>query len=191
MSNYFKGFPTIQYDINGTEPNQYKTITNIMQRYVLKESVLEDITVYYPYQVLEGERPDIVSYNYYGTTDYAYLILLVNKIKDPLFEWPLSIQQFDSYIVHKYGSVSNAMGITKYYYQIIRAEVPATSYSVRVPELKYVVDETTYNALSSGDKTSISAWTWESDLMDEKRSIKLVNRDFVEDIHDQLIRLQV
>ena len=66
MSNYFKNIPNVLYDINGTEPNQFRAVTNIMSRVRFKPSVIENITDYYPYKVLEGERPDIVSYKKYG-----------------------------------------------------------------------------------------------------------------------------
>ena len=94
MSNYFTSFPTVQYDTTGKAPNQYQTVKNIMKRQKLKASVMNDIMAFYPYFVQEGERADTVSYNYYGTTDYAYLILLVNNIIDPLFDWPLSTRDF-------------------------------------------------------------------------------------------------
>ena len=70
MSNYFKNIPNVLYDINGTEPNQFRAVTNIMSRVRFKPSVIENITDYYPYKVLEGERPDIVSFKKYGTVAY-------------------------------------------------------------------------------------------------------------------------
>ena len=132
MANYFRNIPKVKYDINGAEPNKYRNVTNIMKRISFKPSVIEDISEYYPYRVKDGERPDIISHQKYGSVAYAYLIMLVNDIYDPLFDWPLSSQQFEKYLVNKYGSVSSSMGTTKYYYQIIRAEVARTGTSERV-----------------------------------------------------------
>ena len=42
---------------------------------------------------------------------------------------------------NKYGSVSAAMNETKYYYQIVRAEVARTGISERIPAVKFIVDE--------------------------------------------------
>ena len=53
MANYFRNIPNVQYDINGTEPNQFTTVTNIMKRVRFKPSVIENITDYYPYYVKE------------------------------------------------------------------------------------------------------------------------------------------
>ena len=182
MANYFKNIPKVSYDINGTEPNNFLSVTNIMKRVKFKPKIIEDIVDYYPYFVKEGERPDIISFNEYGTIAYAYLIMLVNNIYDPLFDWPLSSQQFEKYIESKYGSVSSAMGTTKYFFQIIRAEVARTGVSERVPEVKFIVDETTYNALDVGDRTTQTEYEYEEELNDNKREIRLINPEFIQDI---------
>jgi hypothetical protein len=186
MANYFKNLPKIGYDINGTAPNSYLSVTNIMKRVKFKSKIIEDIVDYYPYHVKEGERPDIISHQTYGTIAYAYLIMLINDIYDPLFDWPLSSQQFEKYIENKYGSVSSAMGTTKYYYQIVRAEVARTGVSERVPEVKFIVDETTYNTLDVDARTTQSEYEWEDELNDNKREIKLINADFIQDIDYQV-----
>ena len=182
MANYFRNIPKVKYDINGAEPNKYLNVTNIMKRISFKPSVIEDITDYYPYRVKDGERPDIISHQKYGTVAYAYLIMLVNDIYDPIFDWPLSSQQFEKYLTNKYGSVSSAMGTTKYYYQIIRAEVARTGTSERVPAVKFIVDQTTYDALGEGDRSTQSQYTWEDELNDNKRDIKLIDASLIQDI---------
>ena len=182
MANYFSSIPNVDYDINGTEPNQFRSVTNIMQRIRFKPSVLENITDYYPYYVREGERPDIVSFNTYGTVAYSYLILLVNDIVDPLFDWPLPSRQFENYIIEQYGSVSSAQSTNKYYYQIIRAEVARTGVSERVPEYKIIVDQTTYNSLDASVRSAQNVYDYEVEQNDNKREIKLINPDFIQDI---------
>ena len=182
MSNYFRNLPKIKYDINGAEPNKFLNVTNIMKRMSFKPSVIEDITSYYPYRVKDGERPDILSFQQYGSVAYAYLIMLVNDIYDPLFDWPLSSQQFEKYLVNKYGSVSSSMGTTKYYYQIIRAEVARTGTSERIPAVKFIVDQTTYDALDTGDRSTQSQYEWEDELNDNKRDIKLIDASLIQDI---------
>ena len=182
MANYFRNIPKVKYDINGAEPNKFLNVTNIMKRISFKPSVIEDISDYYPYRVKDGERLDILSFQKYWTVAYAYLIMLVNDITDPLFDWPLSSQQFEKYITNKYGSVSSAMNTTKYYYQIIRAEVARTGTSERVPTVKFIVDQTTYETLTEGDRSTQTAYEWEDELNDNKRDIKLINAVFIQDI---------
>ena len=182
MANYFRKIPNVLYDINGTEPNRFTTVTNIMKRVRFKPSVIENITDYYPYYVREGERPEIVSHKKYGTVAYAYLILLINDIVDPLFDWPLPTRQFENYIIERYGSVATAQSTNKYYYQIVRAEVARTGTSERVPEYKIIVDQTTYNSLDASVKSAQNVYDWEVEQNDNKREIKLINPDFIQDI---------
>ena len=182
MANYFRNLPKVRYDINGAEPNKYLNVTNIMKRISFKPSVIEDISDYYPYRVKDGERPDIISHQKYGSVAYAYLIMLVNDIYDPIFDWPLSAQQFEKYLTNKYGSVSSAMGTTKYYYQVVRAEVARTGTSERVPAVKFIVDQTTYDALDEGDRSTQTQYEWEDELNDNKRDIKLIDASLIQDI---------
>ena len=182
MANYFRNIPKVGYDIYGTEPNKYRNVTNIMKRISFKPSIIEDISDYYPYRVKDGERLDILSFQKYGTVAYAYLIMLINDIYDPLFDWPLSSQQFEKYLTNKYGRVSAAMGTTKYYYQIIRAEVARTGISERIPAVKFIVDQTTYDALGTGDRSTQSQYEWEDELNDNKRDIKLIDASLIKDI---------
>ena len=182
MANYFRNIPNVQYDINGTEPNRFRAVTNIMQRVKFKSSVIENITDYYPYYVKEGERPDIVSFQKYGTVAYSYLILLLNNIVDPLFDWPLPSRQFENYIIEQYGSIATAQSTNKYYYQIIRPEVVRTGISERVPEYKIIVDQTTYNSLDSSVRSAQNVYDYEVELNDNKRNINIINPDFIQDI---------
>ena len=188
MANYFRNLPRVGYDINGTGKDSFLSVTNIMKRVKFKPSVLEDISNYYPYFVKEGERPDIISHAQYGTIGYAYLIMLINDIQDPNFDWPLSSQIFEKFIINKYGSVTLAIAGVKNYYQIIRAEVARTGTSERVPEVKFVVDETTYDALDTADRSTLTDYDHEVELNDAKREIRLINPAFVQDIDYQVKR---
>ena len=189
MANYFKGIPNISYDINGTAPNTFQKVTNIMMRPKFKRKVIDEISNYYPYHVKDGERPDILSHRIYGSVAFAYLILLFNDIYDPVFDWPLGSREFDSYIVNKYGSVSSAMNTTKYYYQIIRAEVAKTGTSERIPAVKYIIDSTAYALLGENDKTIINAYNWEFELNDEKAQIQLIDPSYIKDIDYEVKRM--
>jgi hypothetical protein len=188
MANYFRNIPRVGYDINGTGKDSFLSVTNIMKRVKFKSSVLEDITNYYPYFVKEGERPDIIAQDQYGNIGYAYLILLINDIYDPNFDWPLSSQIFEKFIGNKYGSVASALSNVKTYYQIVRAEISRTGTSERVPEVKVAVDVTTYNALDDGDRSTLTDYEYEDELNDAKREIRLINPAFVQDIDYQVKR---
>ena len=189
MANYFKSIPNVSYDINGNAPNTFQTATNIMKRPKFKPAVVAEITDYYPYRIKDGYRPDMVSQEVYGTPAYAYLILMFNDIYDPVFDWPLGLVQFDSYIVSKYGSIDSAVTTVKYYYQIIRAEVAKTGISERIPAVKYIIDATAYALLGDDDKTTISQYDWEFELNDEKTELQLINAGIIQDVDYEVKRM--
>ena len=189
MANYFKSIPNVSYDINGNAPNTFQTATNIMKRPKFKPAVVAEITDYYPYRIKDGYRPDMVSQEVYGTPAYAYLILMFNDIYDPVFDWPLGLVQFDSYIVSKYGSIDSAVTTVKYYYQIIRAEVAKTGISERIPAVKYIIDSTAYALLGDDDKTTISQYDWEFELNDEKTELQLINASVIQDVDYEVKRM--
>ena len=189
MANYFKSIPNVSYDINGNAPNTFQTATNIMKRPKFKPAVVAEITDYYPYRIKDGYRPDMVSQEVYGTPAYAYLILMFNDIYDPVFDWPLGLVQFDSYIVSKYGSIDSAVTTVKYYYQIIRAEVAKTGISERIPAVKYIIDSTAYALLGDDDKTTISQYDWEFELNDEKTELQLINASVIQDVDYKVKRM--
>ena len=189
MANYFKSIPNVKYDINGNAPNTFQKATNIMKRPKFKPAVIAEITDYYPYRIKDGYRPDMVSQEVYETPSFAYLILMFNDIYDPVFDWPLGLVQFDSYIVSKYGSMNYAVNTVKYYYQIIRAEVAKTGTSERIPAVKYIIDSTAYDLLGDDDKTTISAYDWEFELNDEKTELQMINASVIQDVDYEVKRM--
>ena len=189
MANYFKSIPNVAYDINGNAPNTFQKATNIMKRPMFKPAVVSEITDYYPYRIKDGYRPDMVSQELYGTPAYAYLILMFNDIYDPVFDWPLGLKQFDNYIVSKYGSMDSAVSTVKYYYQIIRAEVPKTELAERIPAVKYIIDSTAYALLGEDERTTISQYDWEFELNDEKTELQMINGAIIQDVDYEVKRM--
>ena len=83
-------------------------VNNILTKISLNKVANESASVFYPYVIKEGERPDIIAADYYGDPRYAWLILLTNKVVDPIYDWPLSQRQFEKFIIKKYSSIEYA-----------------------------------------------------------------------------------
>ena len=86
MAHYFKPFPKIDYDLK--KNGKSNSLTNITLRFKVQEALLSQSVIYYDYQVQEEDRPDIVAELYYLDSTLDWLILIVNDIIDPQFEWP-------------------------------------------------------------------------------------------------------
>ena len=92
---YFNKLGTTEY--NGI------VIPDILKRISLTGDVSKSNLVD-QYSIGEGETPESVSFNYYGSVDYYWTILLVNNIKSRYFDWPMSSQELGQYVESKYGN---------------------------------------------------------------------------------------
>ena len=182
MSEFFQHYPQISYDISGTKPAKVKTIINLMEKAKLKMMVKDDIVSYFPYSIMEGERPDHVSKKVYGNVKYTWLIFLINDITDPIYDWPLGTREFGAYVKNKYGSLATAKSSIHQYEQILRTRVEATGTTEAIPEARIIIDETTYDTLGVGSRNIKYCYDWEVDRNEAKRDIKLISRNFVSDI---------
>ena len=182
MSEFFQHYPQISYDISGTKPIRLKTVINLMEKAKLKGHVKDDIVAYFPYSIMEGERPDHVSKKTYGNVKYTWLIFLINDITDPIYDWPLGTREFGAYVKNKYGSLAIAKNSIHQYEKILRTRVEATGTTDPIPEARIIIDETTYDTLAVGARNIKYCYDWEVDRNEAKRDIKLIGRNFVADI---------
>ena len=182
MSEFFQHYPQISYDISGTKPAKVKTVINLMEKAKLKGLVADDIVAYFPYSIMEGERPDHVSVKTYGNVKYTWLIFLINDITDPIYDWPLGTREFGAYVKNKYGSLAIAKSSIHQYEQILRTRVEATGTTDPIEEARIIIDETTYDTLDVDARNIKYCYDWEVDRNEAKRDIKLIGRNFVADI---------
>ena len=182
MSEFFQHYPQISYNISGTKPAKLKTVINLMEKAKLKGLVADDIVAYFPYSIMEGERPDHVSKKVYGNVKYTWLIFLINDISDPIYDWPLGTREFGAYVKNKYGSLATAKSSIHQYEQILRTRVEATGTTDPIPEARIEIDETTYDTLAEGARNIKYCYNWEVDRNEAKRDIKLIDRLYVADI---------
>ena len=182
MSEFFQHYPQISYNISGTKPTKLKTVINLMEKAKIKSAIKDDIIAYFPYSIMEGERPDHVSKKTYGNVKYTWLIFLINDITDPIYDWPLGTREFGAYVKNKYGSLAIAKSSIHQYEQILRTRVEATGTTDAIPEARIIIDETTYDTLASAARNIKYCYDWEVDRNEAKRDIKLIDSLYVADI---------
>jgi hypothetical protein len=108
MARYFDRFPVVDYGGNVAK--------NILARVDFTDKTKKEIYSTFQFTLEEGfERPDILSYNYYGSSKFDWMIYLTNNIVDPYYDYYKSAEDFKNYIETKYGSNSNARAITLFY----------------------------------------------------------------------------
>ena len=108
-TNLFNDFPRISYTLDNYTSEQ--VVVDIFRRIILSKEYQDNSTYFEEYEVLHGETPEEVSYRFYGTQQLHWLILMLNNIVDPRFEWPVSQENLYKSVSDKYGGDQNIFTI--------------------------------------------------------------------------------
>lgn len=184
MSSYFRFLPQIWYPVNdGREQVQ---VTDISRRLVMLRRILATSVLFFQDHVRDGERADTVSMRVYNNPTLDWLIYFTNMVFDPRFEWPKGYEDFEAYLVGKYGSVENAHRTTHHHEKIVQLEKETTA--TTIPERTVVVDKRTYQSLPDSNRRLVTSFMYESDLNERRRNITLVKAEFVPQILREMDR---
>ena len=202
---YFNTLPKV---LTPDQNGNYILMTNILTRAKLIEELQDNPMLFYKYNIQDGDTPEIVAEKYYDDPYKYWIVLYSNQIMDPVWNWPLNYEQFLTYINSKYATEADDAGKTPYeytnttvyaYQQVITT---IDSYSEISTEKIIPLDLSTYNSfmetnntytLPSGltcsvrnTKRSVSLYDYEFDLNELKREIKVMDKNFVNQMEEQL-----
>lgn len=104
---YFSKLPLVNY--NG------QSVRNLLAKAQLTPETKRSTTIFYPYTMRGEDRADVLSYKYYDNADYTWLIWMANEVIDPYYDLPLSEDDFQSFIIKKYGSTQTAQSRIKFW----------------------------------------------------------------------------
>tara|TARA_B100001057_G_scaffold43025_1_gene38491 strand:- start:3085 stop:3819 length:735 start_codon:yes stop_codon:yes gene_type:complete len=95
MSTYFINFPEVPYKFGANLPAvAYQNLTAYVD---VIDQIKDNIAFYRNYYIQEGDRPDQLSFELYGTTDYYWMFYLLNDhIKEQ--GWPLTYDALSTLI---------------------------------------------------------------------------------------------
>jgi len=195
MPNYFRNFPTVKH--------QGQILVDITKRAKFLETIAQNPSTYLPYTIQAGETPDEVSYLYYGTVDYTWMIYLANNMIDPYKDWPLNDNELIEYIADKYKDEYEAStGNTSYTKYDVIAWTQDTTTDDNVlfyrnhddKELKISVESHTNGALFDPDFDGdewykVRIFEEEQDANDDKRVIQVINKIYAEQVAKEFASL--
>jgi len=106
MSNYFSKVPNLEYVSRLPDANisDYISVKNLFKRGQLREDIFQDLSVFTKYQIRGDDRPDNVAFDFYGSSNFDWLVLVCNNIQNIQTEWPLTQRGFDTFLLEKYGT---------------------------------------------------------------------------------------
>jgi hypothetical protein len=197
MSQYFKEFPLTTYN--------NVLAKNITLRTKFLEKIKSDATLFYSYTLEDGQTAESIAYDYYGDSNYIWLIYLTNDIIDPYYGWHLSTADFEKYIINKYGSIQDAQSQILYYKKLPIDYytnnqnddfVLASAYDPLINGYGWtkitVDDNVKINSIYGLDPaiwSAVDAYTHEQELNEDKRNIKLLDLTLLSSIDRQFKEL--
>ena len=163
---YFSQFEQGYYDLKG-DGNE-KLVTDLMTRVKVRAKIIDEASLYDKYDVPSGERPEDTAFKHFGSAQYHWIILMTNNITDAFYEWPMSEQTFETFLVDKY---TNPDAIHHY-------EVTQSSGKTKAngPEdYSYLIE---VNSDATGAQ-SVSNREYEQRLQDSRRQIQLLSPSYL------------
>ena len=176
MPKYFDTFPKRLYDIANT--GNPKLVTDIFRRMKVRDVVKENLALFATYDVTPGDTPESISYKHFGSTDYFWVICLMNDITDRFYDWPLSDQAFEEYVKDKYAEPG---GI--HHYEKVQSSGSTTQEGPG--NFNHVIEVNSDDA----DGQSVSNYEYEQRLQDQRRQIKLLDKAYLNTFVEEFERL--
>ena len=122
MQGYFSYFPHLNYVSRTTDRSsndEFIAVKNIFRRPKLRDDLKNVVTAFEDYVVVGDDRPEQVSERVYGDPRFDWVILTTNNITKGRDQWPLSSNDFQKFILAKYGSEEKLTEVHHYVTELL------------------------------------------------------------------------
>lgn len=213
MAKYFNYFPKTFYS-NDNASTGLDSVTNIIARFGFEQSLKNNSSAFYKYQIQESDTPEIIAHKYYGNAEKHWIVLLFNDIIDPQFDWPLKYDVLIDFVDAKYtanGAANTTVqsglawamstnNVQAYYKIVTKTDIDNVTLieKIQVDANTYanVATSSTTITLQNGDaitqtitKSKKTYYDYEMEENESKREITLIKSDFVKEIEKEFKRV--
>ena len=111
---YFEELPNISQPSllpNSNKVEDRVIVKNLFKRSKLRTDVDQAITAFNYYYIEDQQRPDVLAQELYGDSELDWVVLTSNNITNIRDQWPLNHNDLHAYMLEKYGSETNILGI--------------------------------------------------------------------------------
>lgn len=207
MPNYFNHFPTTYYTNDTYNKTQLDIVTDITKRLGFEQSLLTNASTYLQFVIGDGDTPESIAHKYYGDVEKHWIVLMMNSIMDPQYDWPLSQRGIIKFINDKYTANASvgqtglqwAQSNNHSYYKIetrtSQKYGTVTTDTVQLDANTYanVAVSTTSYTLQDGQaldvvvtKEAKTYYDYELDKNEKRRTINLLRKEYVPMVMDEL-----
>ena len=213
MAKYFNYFPKTFYSSNNASTG-LDSVTNIIARFGFEQSLKNNSSAFYKYQIQESDTPEIIAHKYYGNAERHWIVLLFNDIIDPQFDWPLKYDVLIDFVDAKYtanGAANTTVqsglawamstnNVQAYYKIVTKTDIDNVTLieKIQVDANTYanVATSSTTITLQNGDaitqtitKSKKTYYDYEMEENESKREITLLKPEFVSQIEKEFKKI--
>ena len=190
---YFRQVPDFEYvsRLPNAKISDYIRVKNLFKRGKLADDIFPNLSFFTKYQIEGDDRPDNVAYKVYNDATVDWVVLLSNNYTNIQSEWPLLQNDFDRYLLDKYGTYEKLNDTHHYETTEIKNVDGAT---ITPAGLTVASDySVTYYDAATGQEvekentaTEVTNYEYESKIEDEKRNIYLLKPMYLNVIKDDM-----
>ena len=182
---YFEELPNISYPSLLPSRNKIEdriAVKNIFKRSKLRTDIDQAITGFDYYYVQDQQRPDVLAQELYGDSELDWVILTSNNITNIRDQWPLNNNDLHAYMLEKYGSEQNILGIHHYETRQIldeynRVVMPA---GLEVDEdFSFKYRNFTNTIITVNPVVAVTNYDYENKLNEDKRQIRVLKPQYL------------
>ena len=194
MSSYFDLIPDFDYvsRLPDAKISDYIRVKNFFRRATLREDIFQSLTFFTKYSIEGDDRPDNVANKVYSNSDLDWVILLANNITHIPTEWPMAQNDFDRFLLDKYGTYEDLYNGIHHHETV---EVKDSNNVTIVPAgLEVSADFTTtyFDYFISGMVTKlditrpVTNYQYEEKIQNKKRNIFILKQEYVSVVLDDI-----
>ena len=180
--SYFRELPDLFYESPLSTRNsstEYVRVKNLFRRVKLRDDLQNVFTLFNKYEIREGQRPDTVAEEIYGSADLDWVVMLTAGIINLHDQWPLSNRDLYVYAENKYGDDLNSVR----FYET--TEVKDSSGRLILPKGKIVnsgftIPNPSTPTANLNPVVGISNFEYEVRKNEDKRLIYILKNDYLQ-----------
>ena len=197
MAKYFNFFPNIYYNLSDNKAQTL--ITNLTVRFSFEEKLKQNSVAFYRYRIKDGETPEMLANKFYGSPEKHWIILLMNNMIDPFYDWVLDDRTFNEYVKEKYSeqgvlagrtglewAKSNVHSRYKVVTLITESGTTVEEFNIDLETYNETPDQYKIMTLQDGNvieeritKKEKTYFQYEQEINESKRTIKVLKSDFL------------
>lgn len=162
---YFEKLPEMLYNFPVGDTEKVFVVRDITANVRIIKKVLDNVTLFDEYDIVDGETPEIVSEKLYDTPQFHWAIMIANQRFDYINDWPMPYDRLEQYCIDKYGEGEL---YTIHHYEDENGYVVNDDYPLATP-----IDNITY----------------EGRINESKRRIKIVSKSIIQQMVNEFSKL--